>query len=325
MKFGKHIKTVAYPPWADKYVDYKMLKKCLKPFEDGVATQAHEDGFLACVLVEINKVDAFFNEKEAEFLQLQVGYTIKVEDTKAGPCNRTCRTCEDLMNEYQGTEMGEVIKDFMTFTAGVETLRHFAMLNLQAVIKITKKHDKHSDVTLQSDLVQQVHNRNFFTSQKFGLLIVDIEVLAMRLMSRLIGDYHGTGVAGCSTKNMQCPTCLEQLCNPICLPCGHQFCMKCVSIASYFAKGYTCPVCHQEHILDEETVNLIVNPTLLDFMHFFGMEHISSPSHSGQESQDCVQVCGFPTLLEARYPYATQHDPRLHEILELLQQGERSQ
>jgi len=56
MKFGKHIKTVAYPPWADKYVDYKMLKKCLKPFEDGVATQAHEDGFLACVLVEINKV-----------------------------------------------------------------------------------------------------------------------------------------------------------------------------------------------------------------------------------------------------------------------------
>jgi len=60
----------------------------------------------------------------------------------------------DLSNIKAGTEMGEVIKDFMTFTAGVETLRHFAMLNLQAVIKITKKHDKHSDVTLQSDLVQ---------------------------------------------------------------------------------------------------------------------------------------------------------------------------
>jgi len=39
--------------------------------------------------------------------------------------------------------------------------------------------------------------------------------------------YTGMGVAG--DTNAQCPTCLEQLCNPILLPCGHQFCMKCVS------------------------------------------------------------------------------------------------
>ena len=62
MKFGKYIRTVAYPSWADQYVDYKLLKKFLKPFEDGVATQVHEDSFLACLQAEINKVltHAFF-------------------------------------------------------------------------------------------------------------------------------------------------------------------------------------------------------------------------------------------------------------------------
>lgn len=56
MKFGKYIRTVAFAPWADKYVDYKLLKKHLKPFEDGVATQEHEDVFLAGLHAEINKV-----------------------------------------------------------------------------------------------------------------------------------------------------------------------------------------------------------------------------------------------------------------------------
>jgi len=60
MKFGKYIRTVLYPPWADQYVDYKLLKTHLKPFEDGVATQEHEDQFLACLHAQINKVHALF-------------------------------------------------------------------------------------------------------------------------------------------------------------------------------------------------------------------------------------------------------------------------
>ena len=45
--------------------------------------------------------------------------------------------------------MGEVIESFVAFTAKVESLRHFVMLNLQAVVKITKKHDKHSNIPLK--------------------------------------------------------------------------------------------------------------------------------------------------------------------------------
>ena len=56
MKFGKYIRSVAYAPWADKYVDYKLLKKHLKPFEEGVATQECEDVFLMGLQAEIDKV-----------------------------------------------------------------------------------------------------------------------------------------------------------------------------------------------------------------------------------------------------------------------------
>ena len=61
----------------------------------------------------------------------------------------------------------------------------------------------------------------------------------------------------------RCPTCLEQLCNPILLPCGHRFCMKCVSPASYFKKGYRCPVCQQEHTLGTFELILSLVQTLV--------------------------------------------------------------
>ena len=113
MKFGKYLREAACPAWADQYVDYKLLKKCLKPFEDGVANQADEDRFLACLHAEIEKVrvcasrrhwwgglrdpkpathltlasdvvrcpsqvDTFFNQKEAEFIEKQRAFVVKV-------------------------------------------------------------------------------------------------------------------------------------------------------------------------------------------------------------------------------------------------------
>lgn len=82
---------------------------------------------------------------------------------------------------------------------------------------------------------------------RFGTLITDVEVLAMQLMSRL-ADHH------VSAQDLVCPSCAQVLCNPILLPCGHRFCLKCVSASSYFKKGYKCPVCLKEHTLDLDSV-----------------------------------------------------------------------
>ena len=50
------------------------------------------------------------------------------------------------------------------------------MLNVLAVIKISKKHDKHSSQPMQSMLVAEVHHRHLYKSAKFGTLITDMEV-----------------------------------------------------------------------------------------------------------------------------------------------------
>ena len=61
------------------------------------------------------------------------------------------------------------------------------------------------------------------------------------------------------------------------------------------------------------------HPTRVDFMHFFGIVHISSPSQP-ESATKCAeyQKTRHMQVLEARCPYDTKHDPRLHEILELL-------
>ena len=58
MKFGKHIRSVAYEPWADRYVDYKGLKKLLKPLENHNGTPEEESIFLSAMHSEIDKVSS---------------------------------------------------------------------------------------------------------------------------------------------------------------------------------------------------------------------------------------------------------------------------
>lgn len=56
MKFGKHIRSVAFAAWADRYVDYKGLKKLLTPLEAEKGTVEEEQTFLSAMHAEIDKV-----------------------------------------------------------------------------------------------------------------------------------------------------------------------------------------------------------------------------------------------------------------------------
>ena len=64
-------------------------------------------------------------------------------------------------------------------------MRKYVMMNTLAVIKITKKHDKHQTRQLQREMVDNVHRHHFYSSARFGTLITDIEVVATQIMSRL--------------------------------------------------------------------------------------------------------------------------------------------
>lgn len=79
------------------------------------------------------------------------------------------------------------------------------------------------------------------------------QVLASQLVGRLTQLDHNNGPSA-KQPPPNCPTCSLVLNNPIILPCGHRFCMRCVSPCSYFKKDYKCPICNTELILDLETI-----------------------------------------------------------------------
>jgi len=141
-----------------------------------------------------------------------------------------------------------VVKELLAFSAKIDKMRKFVMLNTLAVIKITKKHDKQSQRPLQSEMVNSVHKRHFYNSGRFSSLIIDSEVLTSQVMYRLTGARPQSDI-------YSCPICLGILCNPVVLSCGHRYCMKCVSAASYFCQT-SCPVCRKEQILDMENIKV---------------------------------------------------------------------
>lgn len=141
-----------------------------------------------------------------------------------------------------------VVKELLEFSAKIDKMRKFVMLNTLAVIKITKKHDKQSQRPLQSEMVNSVHKRHFYNSGRFSSLIIDSEVLTSQVMHRLTGARPQSDI-------YSCPICLGILCNPVVLSCGHRYCMKCVSAASYFCQT-SCPVCRKEQILDMENIKV---------------------------------------------------------------------
>ena len=259
MKFGKRIRSEALESWANFYFDYKELKHLLKQLVTNGAQEADEREFKRAILAEIDKVDNFFTEQETELYSEFRALCAKVTETpvhdptvlfkaqnakgKSGHFN-----LEKLVSALGDTDAGQMIKALLQFSAKVDGMRKFVMINSLAVIKITKKHDKQPGVKeqMQGDMVAQVHRKHFYSSAKFSSLITDTQVLASQLM------YTITRVCP-PVEDFSCPICLGILCNPVVLSCGHRFCMKCVSAASYFCQT-SCPVCRKEQILDMETI-----------------------------------------------------------------------
>jgi hypothetical protein len=261
MKFGKRIRGEAVESWSSYYIDYKELKHLLKQLVSNGAPEAGEREFKRAIIAEIDKVDSFFTEQENDLYSEFRTLCAKVTEThiadsavlakaqnakgKSGHFN-----LERLVSALEDTDAGQMIKALLQFSAKVDGMRKFVMINSLAVIKITKKHDKQPGVKeqMQSDMVALVHRKHFYNSPKFSSLITDTQVLASQLM------YTITKVCP-PVEDFSCPICLGILCNPVVLSCGHRFCMKCVSAASYFCQT-SCPVCRKEQILDMETIKV---------------------------------------------------------------------
>ncbi|XP_063050782.1 E3 ubiquitin/ISG15 ligase TRIM25-like [Engraulis encrasicolus] len=82
-------------------------------------------------------------------------------------------------------------------------------------------------------------------------------------------------------ESFTCPVCLELLRDPVTIPCGHNFCIRCINGCWNQEDGkgeYSCPLC--KHTFDSRPV-LHKNPLIAEVVDKFRKTslHVASPAH----------------------------------------------
>eukprot|EP00960_Hanusia_phi_P072276 767745-Hanusia_phi.AAC.1 len=166
---------------ADRFVNYKCLKKLIKPLtaqSDYSSREGHEQTFVRALLNEINQVNDFFVNKESEYCDYmtnKLGERVRTIERKkcGGDGFRADPEC-----------LRTLLSDIAAFAVKVQNLRRYAIVNALAVVKITKKHDKHSLEPLQPKVIKAMEDFAFFSSSRFPGLLNSTESLLERFTNR---------------------------------------------------------------------------------------------------------------------------------------------
>eukprot|EP01012_Entosiphon_sulcatum_P025355 TRINITY_DN30674_c0_g1_i1.p1 TRINITY_DN30674_c0_g1~~TRINITY_DN30674_c0_g1_i1.p1 ORF type:complete len:645 (+),score=82.09 TRINITY_DN30674_c0_g1_i1:29-1963(+) len=212
MKYGKRLRARAVKGWLAHYIDYKGLKKFIK---DDITNDTPEGTFQVNLQAEIDKVNEFFAQKEAELWEMYKPLALAVQQHKTRPAG------------------------LPSFCRALNDLRNFVVLNYFAVIKIVKKWNKKTPSHWpQMDAFVVLRNQPFYQSPRLSTLTVRAELLALEL----------SPPATLNRTDWSCPICQELLRNPVALDCTHRFCWTCLFKAS--EQLDCCPVCGKGCLLD---------------------------------------------------------------------------
>eukprot|EP00924_Labyrinthula_sp_SR-Ha-C_P004186 snap_masked-scaffold_3-processed-gene-16.56-mRNA-1 protein AED:1.00 eAED:1.00 QI:0/-1/0/0/-1/1/1/0/223 len=155
MKFGKYLQENISPDWKDYYVDYHFLKKYLKSLtSDNTSIVTTESpttnrltlNFQENILQELNKVVAFINKQKTKNL------------SKLSTLNEKLHNLLHWMESGFPDLHGQALKlksEFIEFGIQVRKLLFYAELNMIAIRKILKKHDKLLGQQMGKSLVNQ--------------------------------------------------------------------------------------------------------------------------------------------------------------------------
>ena len=281
-QFGKRLAQIVAvnPKLSSYYLDYKSLKQALKdivaataggsedgnPGDRGVPPACVEDEeaeladaeehFVLALEGEFAKVESFFRrvlaEEQVSFRGLcKRASALACVDTAAlrdrAEAVTTMQELLDLLEDFP--EHQKIVEALLAFAEDVDDVRRFVMTNAQALVKICKKHDKCSAITIRQHYIEVLRRCTFYNSRAFGALIADTVVLARALIAKL------TGRQCQAMYDFRCPICMHVLCNPLLLSCDHRFCNSCVTLSTFFG-SHTCPVCRKECGHEEEHMRI---------------------------------------------------------------------
>ncbi|MCO5582444.1 hypothetical protein L7F22_036340 [Adiantum nelumboides] len=124
-----------------------------------------EENFIALLFAELEKVNAFFMEKEEEFV-------IRLQDTKGKL---------EKLQEIWGSnlelshEIIEVRKAIVSIHGEMVLLENYSALNYTGLVKIIKKHDKKTGGVLRMPFIQSVLQEPFFATDIISKLVQECE------------------------------------------------------------------------------------------------------------------------------------------------------
>ncbi|GFY99748.1 SPX domain-containing protein 2 [Actinidia rufa] len=123
-----------------------------------------ENDFIELLEAELEKFNAFFVEKEED-------YIIRLKDLQ----DRVAKA-RDLSEE-----MIRIRKEIVDFHGEMVLLENYSALNYTGLVKILKKYDKRTGALLRSPFIQKVLQQPFFTTDLLYKLVKACEALLDRL------------------------------------------------------------------------------------------------------------------------------------------------
>ncbi|PSS17859.1 SPX domain-containing protein [Actinidia chinensis var. chinensis] len=164
MKFGKSLRNEiakALSAWENEFISYKELKKQLNL----IAQQAAGEriGFITLLDSELEKVNKFFIEKEEE-------YIIRGKELK-----------ERVANLESIGDRTQVKLDILEFHREMVLLLQYSVLNFAGLLKIVKKHNKKTGISISLAFMPMVLQQPFFITDLICKLLKECEVMLNQL------------------------------------------------------------------------------------------------------------------------------------------------
>lgn len=168
MKFGKRLKRQieeTLPEWRSSFLSYKELKKLVRHVS--ASSEEAEADFVRLLDEELDKLNAFFIEKEEDFVirQSELHERIRFVVAEYGQVGEA---------EY-AAEMGRVRKDIVDLHGEMVLLENYSSINYTGLAKILKKYDKRTGRLLRLPFIERVLKEPFFTTDLVSRLVKQCE------------------------------------------------------------------------------------------------------------------------------------------------------
>ncbi|GMJ07489.1 SPX domain gene 1, ARABIDOPSIS THALIANA SPX DOMAIN GENE 1 [Hibiscus trionum] len=198
MKFGKSLSNQieeTLPEWRDKFLSYKELKKKLKLIEpksnerpnkrlrldqnsgefvgfgdevgDGYVMSREESDFIKLLEDELEKFNAFFVEKEEE-------YIIRLKELQDSVAKA----------KDSNEETMKIRKEIVDFHGEMVLLENYSALNYTGLVKILKKYEKRTGAVIRLPFIQRILQQPFYTTDLVYKLVKECEAMLDHLFPK---------------------------------------------------------------------------------------------------------------------------------------------